>query len=131
MLRHTLLALSLFASLTQADETLPRGVLVQPADPVAGEPGRLIFSRDNNAPNACDVELYVNREIAATLGPGERKALDLPSGTLSVAVAISSAGYCGGQGPGPTQSVLLGPGETRQFAIMVKPGQVFLAPLLN
>jgi hypothetical protein len=131
MPRNPLLALCLIGALAQAAEPLPRGVRLQPAEPAAGEPGRLIFSRDSNAPNACDVELYVNREVAATLGPGERTALDLPSGQVSLAVAISSAGYCGGQGPGPAQSVLLGPGETRQFAIMVEPGQVFLAPLLH
>ena len=131
MPRPSLFALCLLATLTQAAEPLPLGVQVQPPEPVAGEPGRLIFSRDTNAPNACDVELYVNQEVAATLGPGERTALDLPSGTVSLAVAISASGYCGGQGPGPSQSILLGPGETRQYAIMVKPGQVFLAPLLN
>jgi hypothetical protein len=131
MLRHSLLALCLYGALAQAAEPLPRGVHLQPPEPVAGEPGRLIFSRDSNAPNACNVELYVDQRVMATLGPGERTALDLPSGQLSLAVAISSAGYCGGQGPGPSQSVLLGPGETRQFAIIVKPGQAFLAPLLN
>jgi hypothetical protein len=102
-----------------------------PPAPAPGGPGRLIFSRDNNAPNACDVELYVNQQVVAKLGPGERTSLDLPSGQLSVAVAISSAGYCGGRGPDSEQSILLGSGETRQFAVMVEPGQVFLAPLLN
>lgn len=131
MPRTLLLALCLIGTLAQAAEPLPRGVQLQPAEPVTGEPGRLIFSRDKEAPNACDVELYVNQEVVATLAPGGRTALDLPSGQLSLAVAISAAGYCGGQGPGPAQSVLLGPGETRQFAVVVKPGQVFLAPLLN
>lgn len=131
MPHRTLLALCLLCASVQAAEPLPRGVHLQPPEPAPGEPGRLIFSRDGNAPNACNVELYVNRVVAASLGPGERTALDLPSGRVSLAVAISAAGYCGGQGPGPTQSVLLGPGETRQFAIIVEPGQVFLAPLLN
>ncbi|MDG9922854.1 MULTISPECIES: hypothetical protein [unclassified Pseudomonas] len=131
MLRHSLLALCLLGALAQAAEPLPRGVQVMPPDPAPGGPGRLIFSRDNNAPNACDVELYVNQQVVAKLGPGERTSLDLPSGELSVAVAISSAGYCGGRGPEQEQSVLLGSGETRQFAIMVEPGQVFLAPLLH
>ena len=131
MSRHSLIALCLLGTLAQAAEPLPRGVQVQPPAPAPGEPGRLIFSRDSNAPNACNVDLYVNREVAASLGPGERTALDLPSGQVSLAVAISSAGYCGGQGPGAAQSVLLGPGETRQFAIIVKPGAAFLAPLLN
>jgi hypothetical protein len=131
MLLRSLIAFCLACGLAQAAETLPRGVQVVPPDPAPGGPGRLIFSRDNNAPNACDVELYVNQQVVAKLGPGERTSLDLPSGQLSVAVAISSAGYCGGSGPDSEQSILLGSGETRQFAVMVEPGQVFLAPLLN
>ncbi|MBD9424331.1 hypothetical protein IB232_03265 [Pseudomonas sp. PDM15] len=131
MLLRSLIAFCLACGLAQAAETLPRGVQVVPPDPAPGGPGRLIFSRDNNAPNACDVELYVNQQVVAKLGPGERTSLDLPSGQLSVAVAISSAGYCGGRGPDSEQSILLGSGETRQFAVMVEPGQVFLAPLLN
>ncbi|MGQ7957435.1 hypothetical protein ACUTAF_06950 [Pseudomonas sp. SP16.1] len=131
MLRRSLLALCLAGSLAQAADVLPRGVQVVPPNPAPDGPGRLIFSRDNNAPNACDVELYVNRRVVAKLGPGERTSLDLPSGELSVAVAISPAGYCNGRGPGPAQAVLLGSGETRQFAVIVEPGRAFLAPLLN
>jgi len=131
MLLRSLIAFCLACGLAQAAETLPRGVRMVPPNPTPGEPGRLIFSRDSDAPNACDVELYVNQRLVAKLGPGERTSLDLPSGELGLAVAISSAGYCGGRGPDSEQSVLLGSGETRQFAILVKPGQVFLAPLLN
>jgi hypothetical protein len=98
---------------------------------VADAPARLIFSRDNNAPNACDVELYVNQQVVAKLGPGEQTSLDLPRGELGVAVAMSPDGYCGGHGSDVAQSVMLRPGETRQFAIMVEPEQVFLAPLID
>ena len=131
MLRSSLLAICLTGGLAQAAETLPSGVQHQPPAPAPDAPGRLIVSRDKDAPNACDVELYVNREIVATLGPGDRTSLDLPSGQLSLAVAISSAGYCGGQGPETEQSVLLRPGEARQFAVKMEPDQVFLAPLLD
>ncbi|MBB2495008.1 hypothetical protein [Aquipseudomonas ullengensis] len=131
-MRHALLlALSLICSTSFADDTVPRGVKVVPSNAVPGSPGRLIFSRDSNAPNACDVDIYVNLQRAASLGPGKSTMLDLPSGQISVSVALSSAGYCGGNGPGPSQSVLITPGETRQFAIKVQPGQVFLAPMLN
>ncbi|PKM29106.1 MAG: hypothetical protein CVV08_18065 [Gammaproteobacteria bacterium HGW-Gammaproteobacteria-12] len=115
----------------QASDALPGGIERMPADPVADAPARLIFSRDNNAPNACDVELYVNQQVVAKLGPGERTSLDLPSGELSVAVAMSPDGYCAGRGPDVAQSVLLLPGETRQFAVMVEPEQVFLAPVID
>lgn len=131
MLRRSLLAICLIGSLAQAADTLPADVQHQPPAPAPDAPGRLIFSRDNDASNACDVELYVNREVVATLGPGDRTSLDLPSGQLSLAVAISSAGYCGGRGPDTEQSVLLRPGEARQFAVKVEPDQVFLAPLLD
>ena len=115
----------------QANEAAPRGIAPMPADPVADAPARLIASRDNNAPNACDVELYINQQVVAKLGPGEHTSLDLPSGELSVAVAMSPDGYCGGRGPDVAQSVILRPGETRQFAITVEAEQVFLAPLDN
>lgn len=115
----------------QANEAMPSGIAPMPADPVADAPARLIVSRDSNAPNACDVELYVNQQVVAKLGPGEHTSLDLPSGELSVAVAMSPDGYCGGRGPDVAQSVILRPGETRQFAVTVEAEQVFLAPLDN
>ncbi|SDA60189.1 hypothetical protein SAMN03159475_2296 [Pseudomonas sp. NFPP33] len=115
----------------QANDALPDGIEQMPADPVADAPARLIFSRNNNAPNACDVELYVNQQVVAKLAPGEGASLDLPNGELSVAVAMSPDGYCGGRGPDVAQSVILRPGETRQFAVMVEPEQVFLAPVID
>lgn len=115
----------------QAEDALPQGIEQMPAAPVADAPARLIFSRDSNSPNACEVELYVNQLVVAKLGPGERTSLDLPSGEVSVATALSPDGYCGGRGPEVAQSVLLRPGETRQFAVMVEPHQVFLAPLID
>ncbi|MDU9407540.1 MULTISPECIES: hypothetical protein [Pseudomonas] len=124
-----LIALGICCWGAQADEAMPSGIVPMPADPVADAPARLIFSRDNNAPNACDVELYVNQQVVAKLGPGDHTSLDLPSGELSVAVAMSPDGYCGGRGPDVAQSVILRPGETRNFAIMVEPEQVFLAPV--
>ncbi|SDP17889.1 hypothetical protein [Ectopseudomonas guguanensis] len=127
----TLIVLGICCLSVQAGDELPRGVQLMPAAPAAEAPARLIFSRDSNAPNACDVELYVNQQVVAKLGPGERTSLDLPSGELSVAVALSPDGYCAGRGPEAAQSVLLRPGETRQFAIMVEPQQVFLAPLID
>ncbi|WP_068830104.1 hypothetical protein [Pseudomonas sp. BMS12] len=130
MPRPLLLALCLIGSTALAGP-LPRGVHHVPKNPALDSPSRLIFTRDNNAPNACDVELYVNQQVMATLGPGKSASLDLPNGPFSIAVAISPKGYCGGQGPGPSQSVLLAPGETRQFAVIVKPGQAFIAPMLN
>ncbi|MGP0174463.1 hypothetical protein ACSVIJ_21640 [Pseudomonas sp. NCHU5208] len=120
--------LGLLCMTTQASENLPP---TPPPDPVADAPARLIVSRDEQAPNACDVELYVNQQVVATLGPGQRTSLDLPSGEQSLAVAISPEGYCGGTGPQTTQSILLTPGETRQFDVKVEPDQVFLAPRLE
>ncbi|MBA4681691.1 MAG: hypothetical protein H2075_02790 [Pseudomonas sp.] len=129
LIAPALLGLLCMAAL--ANDGLPRGIEQMPADPVADAPARLIFSRDSNAPNACDVELYVNQQVVAKLGPGEHTSLDLPSGELSVAVAMSPDGYCAGHGPDVAQSVILRPGETRQFAVMVEPEQVFLAPLID
>jgi len=131
-MRHlALIALGLCCMNLQASDGLSAAIEPAPADPGADAPARLIFSRDNNAPNACDVELYVNQQVVAKLGPGEHTSLDLPSGELSVAAAMSPDGYCGGRGPDVAQSVILHPGETRQFAVTVEPEQVFLAPVLD
>ncbi|MBL0952319.1 MAG: hypothetical protein IBJ08_17000 [Pseudomonas sp.] len=126
-----LIVLGIYCLGVQANDTRPTAIEQMPPDPVAEAPARLIFSRDNNAPNACDVELYVNQQVVARLGPGEQTSLDLPSGELSIAVALSPDGYCGGRGPEVAQSVLLRPGETRQFAVVVEPEQVFLAPVID
>ncbi|AEB58021.1 Uncharacterised protein [Ectopseudomonas mendocina] len=126
-----LIVLGIYCLGVQANDTRPTAIEQMPPDPVADAPARLIFSRDNNAPNACDVELYVNQQVVARLGPGEQTSLDLPSGELSIAVALSPDGYCGGRGPEVAQSVLLRPGETRQFAVVVEPEQVFLAPVID
>ena len=123
--------LGLFCMAAQARDTQPIAIEPTPTAPVADAPARLIFSRDNNAPNACDVELYIKQQVVAKLGPGEHTSLDLPSGELSVAVAMSPDGYCGGNGPETTQSILLAPGETREFAVVIEPKQVFLAPRLD
>ena len=131
-MRYTaLIVLVMWCVGTQGSDAPPKEVELMPADPLVESPARLIVSRDNNAPNACDVELYINQQVVAKLGPGERTRLDLPSGELSVAVALSPDGYCGGRGPEIAQSVLLQPGETRQFAVVVEPEQVFLAPVID
>ncbi|MGL4318520.1 MAG: hypothetical protein ACRCTL_18135 [Pseudomonas sp.] len=130
-MRYLLLALCLICTTAPAEEALPRGILHVPSNASPDSPGRLIFSRDSDAPNACDVDIYVNQQRVTSLGPGKSTSLDLPSGLINVAVALSSDGYCGGKGPQGTQSVLISPGATRQLAIRVKPGQVLLAPMLN
>lgn len=117
-------ALALLASQAMAID-------LQPSDPVAEAPARLIISRDSKAPNACDVELYLNEQVVATLGPDQHTSLDVPSGQLSLAVALSPSGYCGGTGPTAAQSILVTPGETRHFDIVVEPDQVFLSPRLD
>ncbi|MBC9250075.1 hypothetical protein A9179_07290 [Pseudomonas alcaligenes] len=131
-MRYFLLLIAcLSCGASMAGTFIPRGVHHVPQAAAPDSPGRLIFSRNSNAPNACDVEIYLNQRLVARLGPGKNTLFDLPSGRVSVAVALSSAGYCAGNGPSATQSILLAPGETRQFAIRVEPGQVFLAPMFN
>ncbi|MGG2400006.1 hypothetical protein ACJRW5_24010 [Pseudomonas sp. SH1-B] len=129
-MRHTALVLLGLLCLGAHASDAPSSAIDQmPPSPAADAPARLFVSRDNNAPNACDVELYVNQQVVAKLGRDENTSLDIPSGELSLAVAMSPDGYCGGQGPEAAQSILLRPGEIRQFAIVVEEKQVFLAPL--
>lgn len=123
-----LLALCLACPLALAEIIIPVPQLT-PNEPVPDSPARLVVIRDATAPNACDVELYINQVAVGKMAPGETLSLDVPAGDLSLAVSISQAGYCGGLGPGTPQSVLIRPGQTRQFSITVEPGQAFLAPL--
>lgn len=120
----SLTALALLVSQAMATD-------LQPPDPAPDAPARLIISRDSHTPNACDVELYLNEQVVANLGPDQHTSLDVPSGQLSLAVALSPSGYCGGKGPTTAQSILVTPGETRYFDIVVEPDQVFLSPRLD
>ncbi|WP_263146190.1 hypothetical protein [Pseudomonas sp. RIT-PI-AD] len=126
------LALSMLFACTLAsaanDPEIPPG----PPAPSPLAAARLMVGRDNSAPNACDVELFVNSQLAAKLAPEQSVTLSVPNGEVALSVALSSAGYCAQAGiPGSNQSAILKPGETRQYQVMVDTTGVFLSPLVD
>lgn len=125
---RALLSLLLIAGQALATEdSIPPG----PPDPSPLAPARLMVGRDNSAPNACDVNLFINGRLAAELAPDKTVTLSVPSGEVGLSASLSSAGYCAESGiPGTTQSAILKPGETRQYRIVVEGDGVFLSPLV-
>lgn len=128
MPRYLLIACWLASALTMASESALDAPLT-PSAPAADALARLVISRDNSSPNACDVELYVNQNSVVQIAPGQSLSLDAPSGELTLSAALSQSGYCAGAGPSAPQSVLLEPGQTRHFDIRVEGDAVFLAPV--
>jgi hypothetical protein len=121
------LALCLHGALALAQE--PAAVLN--TLPASDAMGQLIISRDKNAPNACDVELYIAQRANTALAPGESVTLDVPAGEVVLGVTLSRSGYCAGEGGIQSQSIQVRPGEARRFEVKVDGTGVFLAPLLQ
>ncbi|MGY4534814.1 hypothetical protein ACVW0Y_003957 [Pseudomonas sp. TE3786] len=89
---------------------------------------RLVVSRDNRAPNACAVDLYVQNQLVAQLAPKQSIAVDVPAGEVSISVSRGGSGYCVSDMPANAQSAVFTPGETRQFKIVVDDTGAFLSP---
>ncbi|MEK1942353.1 MAG: hypothetical protein AAAB16_18440 [Pseudomonas sp.] len=89
---------------------------------------RLVVSRDNMAPNACAVDLYVQNQLVAQLTPKQSIAVDVPSGEVAISVSRGGSGYCVSDIPATVQSAVFTPGETREFKIVVDDTGVFLSP---
>ena len=90
--------------------------------------GELLISRDVNAPNACDIELYVQNELVARVAPGQSVSIPVPAGEVSLRVAQHGSGYCAGRFAGNPQSAIIEPGEVRHLRIVQDEHEVFLAP---
>lgn len=98
--------------------------LSQPAPDALGE---LLVSRDENAANACDIELYVQNELVAQIAPGQSVSIPVPAGEIAVRVAQNGSGYCD-KATGSPQSAIIQPGEVRHLRIVQNQHEVFLAP---
>jgi hypothetical protein len=98
---------------------------LQPATDALGE---LLVSRDENAANACDIELYVQNELVAQLAPGQSVSVPVPAGEIAVRVAQHGSGYCSNKANGSPQSAIIQPGEVRHLRIVQNQHEVFLAP---
>jgi hypothetical protein len=89
---------------------------------------RLVVSRDNMAPNACAVDLYVQNQLVAQLAPKQSIAVDVPAGEVSISVSRGGSGLCVSDMPANAQSAVFTAGETREFRIVVDDTGAFLSP---
>ncbi|BAN47732.1 hypothetical protein [Metapseudomonas resinovorans] len=103
-------------------------IFAPPLQPAPDALGELLVSRDENAANACDIDLYVQNELVAQLAPGESVSIPVRAGEVALRVASSSSGYCAGQPAGSPQSAIIQPGEVRHLRIVQEQHEVFLAP---
>ncbi|ARU89122.1 hypothetical protein [Pseudomonas sp. M30-35] len=89
---------------------------------------KVIISRDRDAPTACDVEVLITGQDPLSLPLGESVALSIPAGKFNVELTLSPAGYCGSINLISEQSMLIKPGQTRYFQVVVSQDNIFLAP---
>lgn len=101
---------------------------LQPAPDALAE---LEVRRDENAANACDINLYLRDEAVAQLAPGQAVVLEVPAGEQVLALRQTPSGYCSAGPFGRPQSILLQPGEHRSLRIMQSPTELYLAPALE
>ncbi|AYF87464.1 hypothetical protein SA496_07600 [Pseudomonas sp. JS3066] len=120
-----LAALTLAATAVFAASEAIMSPALQPAPDAIGE---LLVSRDENTPNACDIDLYVQNELVAKIAPGQSVSIPVPAGEVALRVAQNGAGYCSGLLAGDPQSAIFQPGEVRHFRIVQNQHEVLLAP---
>ncbi|WP_339510420.1 hypothetical protein [Pseudomonas sp. RL_15y_Pfl2_60] len=89
---------------------------------------KVVISRDRNAPTACDVEILITGQAPLALAVGESIELNIPAGNFNAELALSPAGYCGSINLRSQQSMLIKPGETRYFQVLIDQDSLFLAP---
>ena len=99
-----------------------------PAENPSEELAQLIIGRDSKVPKTCDVQLLLEEETVAQLPAGESISLDIPAGTHYLRARLSAAGDCNAVGLASGQSILLEPGETRLYQVMLDNDALFLAP---
>lgn len=102
-----------------------------PAADTGAKMAQLIIGRDEKVPNACDVELQLEEKTVAQLQAGDSISLDMPAGTHYLRAKLLAADDCTTDDLASGQSVLLEPGETRQYQVMLDSNALFLAPQLK
>jgi hypothetical protein len=99
---------------------------------VAGSsPSVLMITRGDTATtSACDVGIYLKNELAARLMAGESVSFNLPPGETTVALRSLGAGYCSTpMASTKSQSLLLTPGEIKQYRVVQSEQGYYLAPV--
>lgn len=120
--------LCLSLGMSQA-ESLPPKDPDQPSAPRAE--AQLLISRDRDLPKACAVELLLEQQQPARLPAGESLELQVPPGEFSVRVQLTPAADCAKYAVASSRSILIGPGETQRYRVMLGDQGLFLAPELD
>jgi hypothetical protein len=127
--------LTVSCSLATAGQPAPTGSgAMAPATqtPAPDAPARLIVGRDEDGLNACPVDLYVQNQMAAQIAPGDQAVLEVAAGDLALGVAQAGSALCKpDQAQVSAQSVLLRPGETREYKVMRNASGFFLSPQIE
>ena len=92
---------------------------------------QLIIGRDAKVPEGCEVELLLEEKSVAHLPFGESVSLDVPAGTHYLRAKLSAVGNCNADELASGQSILLEPGETMEYQVMLDNDALFLAPKLE
>ncbi|MFC5695082.1 hypothetical protein ACFPU0_05845 [Pseudomonas sp. GCM10022186] len=103
-------------------------IMSPPLQPAPDAFGELLVSRDENAPNACDIDLYVQDELVAQIAPGQSVSIPVLAGEVTLRVSPKGSGHCTDQPDSGAQSAIIQPGEIRHLRIVQNEGEVFLAP---
>lgn len=117
--------LGLSMGLSQAEALLP-DQSSQRAGPQRD--AQLLISRDRDVPRDCAVELQMAKQRPARLSAGESLRLKVPPGELSLRVELSPANDCGAIAVASSRSILINPGETQRYRVMLGDQSLFLAP---
>ncbi|NQD94275.1 hypothetical protein HP532_16660 [Pseudomonas sp. CrR25] len=105
---------------------LPTSESEQP--PAQRRAAQLLISRDRDLPNACDVELHMTDQPSARLPADQSLRLKVPSGEFNLRVQLAPAEGCAAAGLASSRSILIGPGETQRYRVMLGAQTLFLAP---
>ncbi|ALZ85806.1 MULTISPECIES: hypothetical protein [Pseudomonas] len=94
-------------------------------------PGILMITRgDTYSASGCDVGVRVQGRLMGTLMPGQSASYNLPPGEVVVSLTSAGQGYCAApMATTPSQSILLAPGEIKQYRIVATEGGYYLAPM--
>jgi len=96
----------------------------------AGQPGILMITRgDAYSGSGCDIGLVIQGRLAGTLMAGQSASFNLPPGEVTVSLTSSGPGACAApMASAVPQSILLAPGEIKQYRIIGTEAGYRLAP---
>ncbi|MEH3022849.1 MAG: hypothetical protein PGN19_08970 [Pseudomonas oryzihabitans] len=105
--------------------------LGQVAQGGAGQPGILMITRgDAYSGSGCDIGLMIQGRLAGILMAGQSASFNLPPGEVAVSLTSSGPGACAApMASAVSQSILLTPGEIRQYRIIATEAGYRLAPI--